>query len=200
MGKSDLKRASSKHSKNLEDMFKRKKISETPTLNPVVNPSTNIVDQSVDSSASTTLTPEVNIDTATTEAAASTTLDVSSSVPEPRNTATTEGSVSTTETAASETLDVSSPIPEQGKQATDNTKPASVSQPFQPIDPKYDFPLRSFSNRKKQKRFNCDCFKNKDWKSWLHYNAEKDATFCSTCINATRMNLIASNNADKAFI
>ena len=141
---------------------KGKKLSETPTLNRVVNPPTNIVDQSVDSSASTTLTREVNIDTAATEAAASTTLDVSSSVPEPRNTATTEGSVSTTETAVCETLDVSSSVPEQGKQATDNTKPAPISQPFQPIDPKYDFPLRSFSNRKKQKRFNCDCFKNKD--------------------------------------
>ena len=63
-------------------MFKRKKLSVTPTLNHVANPSTNVVDQSVDSSASSTLTPEVNIDTATTEAAAATTLDVSSSVPE----------------------------------------------------------------------------------------------------------------------
>ena len=182
MGKSDLKRAASKHSQNIGDMFKRKKLSETPTLNHVANPSTNIVDQSVDSSASATLTPEVNVDTATTESAASTTLDVSSSVPEPGNTATTEDSVSTTEAAASATLDVSSSVPEQGKQATDNTKPAPISQPFQPIDPKYDFSLRSFSNRKKQKRFNCDWLKNKDWKSWLHYNAEKDAAFCSTCI------------------
>ena len=109
-------------------------------MNDVGDPSTNVVDQSVDSSASTTLTPEVNIDTATTEAAASTTLDVSSSVSEPDNTATTEGSVSTTEAAASATLDGSSSVPEQGKQATDNTKPAPVGEPFQPIDPKHDFP------------------------------------------------------------
>ena len=46
-------------------------------------------------------------------------------------------------------------------------------------------PLRSFSNGKKQKRFNHDWFKNEDWKSWLHYKPEKDAAFCSTCINAT---------------
>ena len=148
----------------------------------------------------TTLTPEVNLDTATTKAAASTTLDVSSSVPEPRNTATTKDSVSTTEVAASTTLDASSSVPEQGKQTTDNKKPAPACQPFQSVDLKYDFLLRSFSNGKKQKGFNRDWFKNEDWKSWLHYNAEKDAAFCSTCINATRMNLIASKNADKAFI
>ena len=67
---------------------KGKKLSSTPTLNHVPDPSTNVVDQTLDSSASTTLTPEVNIDTATTEAAASTALDVPSSVPEPGNTAT----------------------------------------------------------------------------------------------------------------
>ena len=71
-------------------------------------------------------------------------------------------------------------------QATNNTKPAPVGQPFQPIVSKCDFPLQLFSNL--------------DWKSWLHYNAEKDAALCSTCINATRMNIIASKNADKAFI
>ena len=81
MGKSDLKRAATKHCQNLGDMFKRKKLSATPTLNHAADPSTNVVDQSVDSSASTTLTPEVNTDTATTQVAASTTLDVSSSVP-----------------------------------------------------------------------------------------------------------------------
>ena len=105
---------------------------------------------------STTLTPEFNINTATTEAAASTTLDVLSSVSEPENTAITEDSVSTTEAASSSTLDVSSSVPEQGKQATDNTKPVPVGQPFQPIDQRYDFPLCSFSNGKKQKWFNHD--------------------------------------------
>ena len=148
-------------------MFKRKKLTATSTLNHVADPSTNVVDQSVDSSASTTLTPEVNIDTATTDAAVPTTLDASSCVPE------------------------------QGKQAIDNTKPALVGKPFQPMDPKYDFPPQSFSNGKKQKRFNRDWFKNEDWKSWLHYNAEKNAAFCSTCINAIRVNLITSKNANK---
>ena len=105
MGKSDLRRVATKHSQNLEDMFKRKKLSATPTWNHIADPSGNVVDQSIDSSASRTLTPEVSIDTATTEAAASTILDATSSVPV------------------------------QGKQATDNTKPASVGQLFQPIDP-----------------------------------------------------------------
>ena len=153
-------------------------VQKKKTKNRVANPSTNIFDQSVGSFPSTTLTPEVKIDTATTEAEASTTFDVLSYVPEPANTATTEDSVSTTETAASAILHVLSSVPEQGKQATDNRKPIPISQPFQPIHPKYDSPLRSFSNGKKQKRFNCDWFKNEDWKSWLNYNAEKDAAFC----------------------
>ena len=164
MEKSDLNRTATKHSQNLVDMFKRKKLSATPTLNHVADPSTNVVHQSV----------------ATTEAAASTTSDVSSSVPEPGNAAATEDSVSTTEAAASTTLDASSSVPEQGKQATDNSKSAPVCQPFQPIDPKYDFPLRPFSNGKKQKQFNRDWFKNEDWKSWLHYSEQKDGAFCST--------------------
>ena len=139
-GKSDLKRAATKHSQNLRGMFKSKKLSATVSFNHVADPLTN-VDQSVDSSVSTTLTPEFNINTATTEAAASTTLDVLSSASDPENTAITEDSVSTTEAAASTTLDVPSFAPEQGKQTTDNTKPVPVGQPFQPID---------------QKRFNCD--------------------------------------------
>ena len=119
--------------------------SAMPTLNNVADPSRNVVDQSVDSSASTTLTPEVNIVTATTGTVASTTLEVSSSVPEPVNGATTEDSVSTTEAAASATLDTSNCVPDQGKQTT-HTKLAPAGQPFQPIDPKYDFSLQSFSS------------------------------------------------------
>ena len=51
-------------------MFKWKKISATPTLNHVVDPSTNAADQSVDSSASKTLMAEVHIDNATTDTVA----------------------------------------------------------------------------------------------------------------------------------
>ena len=133
---------------------KGKKLSTTATLNHVADPSTN-VDRSVDSSVLTTLTREVNINTTTLQAAVSTTLDVFTtldvlpSVPELGNTAKTEDSVSTTETAISTTLDASYSVPEEGKQATDNKKPAPVGQPFQPIDPKFDSRLRSFSNGKK---------------------------------------------------
>ena len=110
MGKSDLKRAVTKHSQNLRSMFKRKKLSAIATLNHIADPSTN-VDRNVDSSESATLTPEVNINTATTEAAVSITLDVLSSVRKPGNTAITEDSVSTIETVDSTTLDVSSSVP-----------------------------------------------------------------------------------------
>ena len=91
-------------------MFKRKKLSAIATLNHIADPLTN-VDRSVDSSVSTTLTPEVSINTATTEAAVSTTLHVLSSVPKPGNTAITKDSVSTTEAAVSTTLDVSPSVP-----------------------------------------------------------------------------------------
>ena len=131
-------------------MFKRKKISATPALNHLTHPSKNVVDQSVDSSASTTQTPEVNIDTATTEAAASTTLDVSASVPKSRNTATTEDSVSTTETTASTSLDASSCVPEQGRESTDNTKPALVGT-FPANWPKIWFPPAIIYEWKKSK-------------------------------------------------
>ena len=42
MGKSDLKRAATKRCQNLRDMFKRKKLGATPTLNHVADPSTNV--------------------------------------------------------------------------------------------------------------------------------------------------------------
>ena len=78
MGKSDLKRAATKHSQNLGDPSAN--LGESKGI--LTDLSANVVDQSVHSSVSTTLTPKVNIDTATTKAAASTTLDASSSVPE----------------------------------------------------------------------------------------------------------------------
>ena len=87
-----------------------------------------------------------------------------------------------------------------GKQSTDALKPAAIERPFQPNDPTYNFPLRSFSNGTKQKRFNRDWFENENWKPWLHYDPEKDAAFCATCVTATRRNLISCKNSDKAFI
>ena len=89
---------------------------------------------------------------------------------------------------------------ESAKQSSDDALPTAIDELFQPRDPKFNFPLRSFSNGKKEKRFNRNWLENKDWKSWLHYNPEKDAAFCATCVNATRMNLISNKNADKAFI
>ena len=87
-----------------------------------------------------------------------------------------------------------------GKQSTDASKPAAIERPFQPNDPTYNFPLRAFSNGKKQKRFNRDWFENENWKPWLHYDPEKDAAFCATRVTATRGNLIPCKNSDKAFI
>ena len=73
----------------------------------------------------------------------------------------------------------------------------SMEFPFQPSD--YKFPLRSFSNGKKSKAFQGQWFKNEDWKSWLHYDPEKDAAFCATCIDATRRHLLSNSKADAAF-
>ena len=155
MGKNNLKQAVTKHSQNLRGMFKRKKTKYNSNFESRCR-SFNKRYRSVDSSVLTTLTREVNINTTTLQAAVSiptldvfTTLDVLPSVPELGNTAKTEDSVSTIETAISTTLDVSHSVPEEGKQATDNKKPAPVGQPFQPIDPKFDSRLRSFSNGKK---------------------------------------------------
>ena len=83
---------------------------------------------------------------------------------------------------------------ESGKQSSDDALPTAIDELFQSRDPKFNFPLRSFSNGKKEKRFNRNWFENKDWKSWLYYNPD------ATCVNATRMNLISNMNADKAFI
>ena len=54
---------------------------------------------------------------------------------------------------------------ESGKQSSDDALPTAIDELFQPRDPKFNFPLRSFSNGKKEKRFNRNWFENKDWKS-----------------------------------
>ena len=94
--------------------------------------------------------PEVNIDLATTVVAAYATLDVSPSVPEPGNTATTEDSVSTTVAAASAILDALSSVPEQGKQATDNTKPAPVANLFIQLIQNMVFPCDHLATEKRK--------------------------------------------------
>ena len=87
-----------------------------------------------------------------------------------------------------------------GKQSLETATPPRIDQPFQPTDTTFKFPLRSFNKGKKHKRFNQKWFENKDWEAWLHYDVDKDAAFCTTCVNATRLNLISSNNAETSFI
>lgn len=157
MGKNDLKRSAAKHSQNLAEMFKKKKLSVPASKNPTTSTPVVPVPVVENPVTSTSIDPVVQI-------------------------------TSASEVSASES----------GKQSTDNAKPAAIDQPFQPKD--YNFPLRSFSNGKKTKRFNRDWFENENWKSWLHYDSEKDAAFCATCVSAIRMNLISSKNADNAFI
>ena len=182
MGKNDLKRAASKHSQNLADMFKRKKLStsdisttSTTSENLVItNPVTSDVTSSMPAVFSPVLSEIENVENSITPA------DVSKLPVEKSPTVTSSL--------------------ESGKQSSDDALPTAIDELFQPRDPKLNFPLRSFSNRKKEKRFNRNWFENKDWKSWLHDNPEKDAAFCATCVNATRMNLISNKNADQAFI
>ena len=182
MGKNDLKRAASKHSQNLADMFKRKKLStsdisttSTTSENLVItNPVTSDVTSSMPAVFSPVLSEIENVENSITPA------DVSKLPVEKSPTVTSSL--------------------ESGKQSSDDALPTAIDELFQSRDPKLNFPLRSFSNRKKEKRFNRNWFENKDWKSWLHDNPEKDAAFCATCVNATRTNLISNNNADQAFI
>ena len=179
MGKNDLKRATSKHLQNLADMFKRKKLStsdistvSTTSENlAITNPVTSDVTLSMPAVVSPVLSETENVENSITPA------DVSKLPVAKRPT-------------------VPSSL-ESGKQSSDDALPTAIDELFQPRDPKFNFPLRSFSNGKKEKRFNRNWFENKDW---LHYNPEKDAAFCATCVNATHMNLISNKNADKAFI
>ena len=84
----------------------------------------------------------------------------------------------------------------RGKQSSASEKPATVGEkPCQPRDPK------CFLDRGKNSRpFRPSWFDHDEWKTWLHYDQEKDAAFCFTCIKAVEQNLISSKNVGKAFI
>ena len=199
MGKNDLKRAAAKHSQNLKEMFKRQRLAtansnETTYVSPNENDiakSSNRSEESEESSISASPLFEDNPTTEKLQASKET------AIPSSTNSKSERPSTSASSSSEPEVSVLSS---DPGKQSKESSKPTAIQEPFQPRDPKFTFPLRSFSNGKKQKRFNRDWFENKDWKSWLHYDSEKDAAFCATCVNATRMNFISSKNADKAFI
>ena len=133
MGKNDLKRAASKHSQNLADMFKRKKLSisdistiSTTSENLAI---TNLVTSDVTSSMPTVVSP------------------VLSEIENVEN-SITPADVSKLPVAKSPT--VTSPL-QSGKQSSDDALPTAIDELFQPRDPKFNLPLRSFSNGKKQK-------------------------------------------------
>ena len=152
MGKNHLKRGASKHSQNLADMFKRKKlstsdistISTTSENLAITNPITSDVTSSMPAAVSPVLSEIENVENSLTPA-----------------------DVSKLPVAKSPTVTLSL---ESGKQSSDDELPTPIDELFQPRDPKFNFPLRSFSNGKKEKRFNRNWFENKDRKSWLHYN------------------------------
>ena len=50
------------------------------------------------------------------------------------------------------------------------------------------------------RRFQIKWFDHDDWKTWLHYDREKDAAFCFTCVKAIRKNLFVNKNAEAAFV
>lgn len=71
----------------------------------------------------------------------------------------------------------------------------TIDTPYQPRDPK------SFKDRGwKSRPFQPSWFDDEDWKTWLHYDQEKDAAFCFTCIKAVKDNLLSKRNAETAFI
>ena len=79
----------------------------------------------------------------------------------------------------------------RGKRSSKIQKPlATDDMPYQPRDPKC-FLDRGNINHDQN---------HEDWKTWLHYDQEKDIVFCFTCIKAAEQNLISSKNAEKAFI
>ena len=82
------------------------------------------------------------------------------------------------------------------KQSSASEKPATVCEkPSQRRDPK------CFLDRGKNSRpFRPSWFDHDEWKTWLHYDQEKDAAFCFACIKAVEQNLISSKNVEKAFI
>jgi len=88
-------------------------------------------------------------------------------------------------------------IEARGKQSTASQKPIVVGEePCQPRDPK----LYLQGGAKSKRSFRPSWFDHNDWKNWLHYDLEKNAAFCFTCIKAVEKNLISSNNLEKAFI
>ena len=84
----------------------------------------------------------------------------------------------------------------RGKQISASEKPTTVSEkPCQPRDSK------CFLDRGKNSRAFGPCwFDHDEWKTWLHYDQNKDTAFCFTCIKAIEQNLISSKHVEKAFI
>ena len=84
----------------------------------------------------------------------------------------------------------------RGKQISASEKPTTVSEkPCQPRDSK------CFLDRGKNSRAFGPCwFDHDEWKTWLHYDQNKDTAFCFTCIKAIEQNLISIKNVEEAFI
>ena len=58
----------------------------------------------------------------------------------------------------------------------------------------------SWTVEKNSRRFRPSWFDHDEWKTYLHYDQEKDAALCFTCIKTVEQNLISSKNVEKAFI
>ena len=81
-------------------------------------------------------------------------------------------------------------------------QPSSPQMPFlgdAPYQPK-DTRLLVNPNAKNGRPFQRSWFENEDWKSWLHYDVNRHAAFCFTCIRATQKNLISNKNAEPASV
>ncbi len=89
---------------------------------------------------------------------------------------------------------------ESEKTIKSNLQKEKVAIPFVPEanQPKnIKFPVQSFGKQTATRSFNSKWF---DRFKWLHYDKDKDAAFCFTCIKASNKNLILSTIGEGAFI
>ena len=171
-------------------MVKQHKLIRWETLNAPKNPF-EVRPAKVprtDEVPSTSINTEITPATPTTISNADDTTPISDSIP------TVDESLS----FSSEKAVHPSTLEACGKQSVASQKPVAVlgEKPYQPRDPKCF--LRCGANSKRS--FRPSWFDHNDWKNWLHYDVEKNAAFCFTCIKAVEKNLISSNNLGKAFI
>lgn len=79
----------------------------------------------------------------------------------------------------------------------ENNFKETTSDPSKPNQPRsLSFPKTTFGKDPKQRSFNPTWF---DKFPWLHYDQNKDAAFCFTCLSALRKSMISATKAETVF-